>query len=798
MSEPDEIKKLKERIAELEQQLEEEREEMEWDLKAARESSAASIRKLEKELEQARSSSPVIGGEATGDAEAALQRALMAERKVAELQHELKRARESAPKMSAPSEDRVMRQRAESAEKERDELRRQNRTLERTLSEKERALSRAESKAENTAELKRQMEELRRELMQKERELSKLKLKSEQDRQVENDSEQLRKQLSEALSQLDEKNENLGLSQARVRELADEVAYLKEEKESIEKEKEELKEKVHESIENEKNNQEASSNQSELEQQVVKLEQELAKIKMASSQMLEQRERETERLKNDLSDVKSSKIKDGKRVSELEARHESLVRELSLLRAERDEAVSALRRFREGESTVVSRPGAVGRQDDDPFEESTKRVTLGKLSGTDRSLDSTQPNLPSVQSADSQSVVPGELVAEDSDDEAFPGASDSDAEKLDSDQAAGLRDGEKFTSNSTHPGEPPPVVPEEQDLPDDSTIENLQEQGRTGDDGAEPELEDAKPSEHVTEDVKDEDFEDDDTLDEQPESDNLMVEWMGEQDQEIASKPAETSQVIKPGTQAVDSSRGLPPSVKWVLVGIGGLAGVGLIIVGALYFFPRWFGTQGVELDNPNQVVNADSSLSVSAEPASSLDGGSVAVASGGDSYEVDGETLSDASEEQGSADGDDGKFPDSQESVEHKPRKLTPREKAALRAAQAHGYKLLKKRKYKLALRFLQPWVDREPDDPVLRYLYGRALFYRKKIKNARIQLEKAVELKSDYGDAWYELIGIYSKLKDKSKTRDAMEWFISVVPKNDRRARGVSASLKKLERAH
>ena len=43
------VAKLKEQIEELEQQLAEEREEFEWDLKAARESSASTVKRLEEE-----------------------------------------------------------------------------------------------------------------------------------------------------------------------------------------------------------------------------------------------------------------------------------------------------------------------------------------------------------------------------------------------------------------------------------------------------------------------------------------------------------------------------------------------------------------------------------------------------------------------------------------------------------------------------------------------------------------------------------------------------------------------------
>lgn len=798
MPESEDVKKLQERIAELEQQLDEERQEMEWDLKAAREASAANIRKLEQELEQVKKSSPASGKMSSSNDDAALQRALMAERKVAELQQELKRVRESAPKMSVPNGDQVMRQRAESAEKERDDLRRQNRTLERTLAEKERALGRAENKAENTAELKRKMEEVRRDFMAKERELSKLKQKINQDKQGDEDIEQLRKQLADALSQLDEKNETLGFSQARVRELADEMSFLKEQNALMEKEKQDLKASKEDLRQKVGSNKQAATRQSELEEQVASLEQELARLKMASSQMLEQREREAERLKTDLSDIQAGKTKDSKRASELEVKHKSLERELSLARTERDEAVSALRRFREGESTVVSRPGvATSKQGADPFDENTKRVTLSSLPGADRSLDSTQPNMPSVsEDAESQAVIPGELIAEDSDSDVFPEASDPDIPKLAEDQAAGLRGKEKFSSKSTHPGEPPPLGPQEESLPEDDASENLgkEESGGEGESAFEgPESSSDEGAGDVEKEKKKEEKEDKGSA-EAPESDELMVEWMGEDGKESAPSPAVQSDV--PAPKPDDSRKSLPGFVKWGLIGTGGLAGVALIIVGALYFFPRWFGTQGVELGKGSEDSSVVDSSVVSADEASdSVDGGAEVLATGGDLSLVDGGVGAEASAEQDKA--DENKIKGSDEGTEEqKPVHRTPKQEAALRAAQAHGLKLLKKRKYKLALRFLEPWVSRAADDPVLRYLYGRSLFYRKKLKKAKAQMEKAVELKSDYADAWYELIGIYARLKERSQTRDAMERFLRLVPKNDRRAKGVTAGLKKIER--
>ena len=103
MTDPNDVQQLKKRVTELEQQLAEAREEAQWDLKAAKESSDKTIRKLEEDLARVRKG----GGAAADSAEIRrlkdqvdffTQRSLMAERKVADLQMEVaKRSAVSAP-----------------------------------------------------------------------------------------------------------------------------------------------------------------------------------------------------------------------------------------------------------------------------------------------------------------------------------------------------------------------------------------------------------------------------------------------------------------------------------------------------------------------------------------------------------------------------------------------------------------------------------------------------------------------------------------------------------------------------
>ena len=140
MSEPSEVDKLRQRISELEQQLAAERDEFQWDLKATRETHTQVVRKMEEENarfknEQERSKACADGGPSE-DVKLLTQRALISERKVAELQHQIKRTSQQGPGPFAAKEDTLLRERMTLAEREREELRREKRTLERELEEK--------------------------------------------------------------------------------------------------------------------------------------------------------------------------------------------------------------------------------------------------------------------------------------------------------------------------------------------------------------------------------------------------------------------------------------------------------------------------------------------------------------------------------------------------------------------------------------------------------------------------------------------------------------------------------------
>ncbi len=158
----EELGKLKERIAELEQQIVEEREDFEWDLKAAKEGVTDTIKMLGEEnaqIEQA--ASKTTGGE---DTEMLTQRALMAESRVTELLKELEHAREQQPPPIPSQRDPLLQQRAEKAERERDEFLEQNRNLQRSLEEKESAAGDSEARGVEQAGLAEEVDGLKKEL----------------------------------------------------------------------------------------------------------------------------------------------------------------------------------------------------------------------------------------------------------------------------------------------------------------------------------------------------------------------------------------------------------------------------------------------------------------------------------------------------------------------------------------------------------------------------------------------------------------------------------------------------------
>lgn len=104
------------------------------------------------------------------------------------------------------------------------------------------------------------------------------------------------------------------------------------------------------------------------------------------------------------------------------------------------------------------------------------------------------------------------------------------------------------------------------------------------------------------------------------------------------------------------------------------------------------------------------------------------------------------------------------------------------LQRARDLGLGYLARKEYRKAEGFLAPWVREAPEDPEIQYLYGRTLFYLSKLKLAARHLSKATELDPGYADAYFELGGIYMRLKWFKKAEEALTRFIQLCPEEPR----------------
>ena len=104
------------------------------------------------------------------------------------------------------------------------------------------------------------------------------------------------------------------------------------------------------------------------------------------------------------------------------------------------------------------------------------------------------------------------------------------------------------------------------------------------------------------------------------------------------------------------------------------------------------------------------------------------------------------------------------------------------LQRARDLGLGYLAKKEYKKAEGFLAPWVREVPEDPEIQYLFGRALFYLGRLKQAALHLEKAAELDPGFADAYFELGGVYMRLKWFKKAEAALTRFIQLRPDEPR----------------
>ncbi len=203
---------------------------------------------------------------------------------------------------------------------------------------------------------------------------------------------------------------------------------------------------------------------------------------------------------------------------------------------------------------------------------------------------------------------------------------------------------------------------------------------------------------------------------------------------------------------------------------------LGLLIgIVLLYFLSSWFGAESP----------AGAGSQAGSPTAAAMDGG--AIPADGGEEPVPADTIVDAGD--GPAPIDAAARAD--QDVGRPAR--SPAEQKALKKAQAHGARLLKREEYRKAQKHMVRWVGKVPDDAGLRYLYGRALSGLRWTKAAVVQMEKAIELDPGYADAYYELGVMYAKLKRRAEAREALKKFIELAP-GDRRVRSVRARLAKM----
>ncbi len=692
MTDSSEVEKLKARVEELEQQLAEERDEFEWDLKAAKESSDQTIHKLEEENERLRKAgggaAPPSGSSEPGkpqDIKLLTQRALMAERRVAELQEELKRANQLTTP-PAPREDPLLRQRAESAERERDKLRKEKRALERSVEEKQSSIERYKKEQEEHRGLKRQLENAKKDLADRDKDL---------------------RQARDAASGQGDLSSELEKKEAKIRELAQELnnlAAVEVERDSLVKEMEQLRADMQKRQTSQ--GEEETSQVAGLEAEVERLKQELAQVQLASGQMVEQRERETARLKADLQEVSQKEATFAGQTDQMKREVTRLRDELAVTARERDELVAQLRSMRDDQQTgvyVVSKEGSQTVRDGQPLGSGQPSPPVGEaedLFPEDGFVQDevTQKAKPSFAKGETRraEVPPAPTEGSPSEEELAPPAMESvPLAKMDME-------------------EPPDLLsPAEEDAPEQ------------------------------TQDVR-----------------------TGRKEQK---PPPQTLRVARP------KPRSGPLAIALKVVGFGILAGG--LVGGAYHFFPKWFGVGGATEDTV-AVEAADAG-----EPADA--GAAEAVAT------VDaGVEAADAPAEEVAEDaGVEEPAADEQAEEPAEPPEVTPK----MKRAQEFAARLLKRRRFARAVAFLEAWVKKEPADPAFRLLLGRAKSGKRWYKKAAEELEKAIELDPDLAAAYYELGGVYIRMKDTGKACRALQRYIELRPSHPRTPK-VKKNIRKL----
>jgi len=723
-----EVEKLKARVEELEQQLAEERDEFEWDLKAAKESSNQTIHKLEDEIKRMQqagadaSAKPAGEPGKPGDVKLLTQRALMAERRVAELQEELKRASQLTP-APAPKGDPLLRQRAEAAERERDELRKEKRALERSVEEKRASIERFKKDQEETRGLKRQLEGAKKDLAEKEKDLRKAR---------------------DAAAGQGDLSAELDKKEAKIGELAQELnnlAAVEVERDSLLKELDQLRVEAQE--QQPSPGEADSARVGELEAEVERLKQELAQVQVASGQMVEQRERETARLKADLQEVSEKEATFAGQTDQMKRELTRLRDELVVTARERDELVAQLRSMREDQETGVYRMGSDDKEQADLFSEDTQATAQPRGADGSAHLETVRNGEPLPPVGEAEELFPEDgFVQEEVTQKGKP----------------------SFAQGVTRRAEVPPAPTEDAASEDELAPPAV--------DSVPLAKVDVEPS-GETEAVEAEELEPapPDLL--SPADEDAPEQTMDVRTDRGTRKPS-------PDSLRVAQPKGKRGFLMMLLKIVAGGVLVGGLVGGSYYFFPKWFGLGD---DGEGEVVvEAADAGSAQTDAGTEPDAGAA----------VAPPVVADAGVPEEAADQNDIEQPEEPEEPEVPvgPKEPTPK----MKKAQAFATRLLAKRKIPKALKFLEGWVQKEPSDPTFRVLFGRAKAARKWYKAASEELEKAIELDPGMAEAYYQLGGVYIRMQDVPKACQALKKYVELAPK-DRRTPAVKKNIRKLK---
>jgi len=717
-----EVEKLKARIEELEQQLAEERDEFEWDLKAAKESSSKTIQKLEEENKRLKQSGAEVSAKPGGepgkpqDVKLLTQRALMAERRVAELQEELKRASQLTPP-PAPKGDPLLRQRAENAERERDELRKEKRALERSVEEKKASIDRLKKDQEETRGLKRQLENAKKDLAERDKDLRKAR-----------DAASGQGDLASQLEQKDTK----------IKELAQELnnlAAVEVERDSLVKELEQLRTESQKRQSGQ--SEEQSAKVTELESEVERLKQELAQVQLASGQMVEQRERETARLKADLQEVSEKEATFAGQTDQMKRELTRLRDELVVTARERDELVAQLRSMRDDQDTGVYRMSPEDSEQEDLFGEDTQHTAQPRGADKAEHTETVRDGEPLPPVGEAEELFPEDgFVQEEVTQKAKP----------------------SFAQGVTRRAEAPPSPMEDAASEDElapPAVDSVPLAKVEVESSGETEAVEAEEPESAVPAVPEAPPDLISPADEDAPEQTMDVRT----DRGTRRHPPDSLRVAQPKRKS-----GMVLKVVIFVILAGGLVG------GSYYFFPKWFGLgdggeEGTVVEATDAGQASDAGAAVAVAP---VDGGQAA---------ADAPVPDAGTREEAGADQDDTEEPEEPaEPVETK--EPTPK----MKKAQEFAARLLKRKRFAKAVNFLEGWVRKEPADPTFRLLFGRAKSGRRWYKSAAEELEKAIELDPDLAAAYYELGGVYIRMKDTEKACQALKKYVELRPSHPR----------------